>query len=180
MVYCANCGRLAGADDAFCAKCGRKIPPDEPPEATAATISAGPPETSQPFPLGVNVTPPAPLPVYRNAMPPSSQPVFHDGYRRKNWFERHLNWTWVLGILAFYLLQIGIGFVYGFTKGASGAYVTELELNNMSNTAWLVSLLFVYIPVTGWVLKKKNRSLWFILVSGFFFLTLWIENKSKE
>ena len=35
------------------------------------------------------------------------------------WFRRHLNWTWIFGVILFYLLQILIGFVYGVVNAGS-------------------------------------------------------------
>jgi hypothetical protein len=99
---------------------------------------------------------------------------------KQSWFSRHLNWTWVLGVLLFYVVQIFIGLIWGISKGLSGHSYYQSELDDLSFWGWLFPFLFIYLPVSGWVIKKKGRSLWFVLLSAFFFLPLWIANKSGK
>jgi len=68
-----------------------------------------------------------------------------------NWFQRHLNWTWVF----VYLLWV---------------------VSNPSDSvvASLVAAVFLLI-VSGWVIKQKGRSLWWILLT-IVFSPLWLKN----
>ena len=75
-----------------------------------------------------------------------------------NWFQRHLNWTWVLAYLLWFVIN---------------AYA-----NDPFGIAWwfsLVAAIFCLI-VSGWVIKQKGRSLWWILLNPFF-SPLWLKNK---
>ena len=72
-----------------------------------------------------------------------------------NWFQRHLNWTWVF------------------------VYLIWLPLNASENVvARLVTAVFLLI-VSGWVIKQKGRSLWWILLT-IVFSPLWLSNKNKK
>ena len=76
-----------------------------------------------------------------------------------NWFQRHLNWTWVLA----YLLWFAI----------------NLYADDSFGIAWWLSLaaaIFLLV-VSGWVIKQKGRSLWWVLLTPFF-SPLWLKNKS--
>ncbi|RJO60669.1 MAG: hypothetical protein C4542_08570 [Dehalococcoidia bacterium] len=97
-----------------------------------------------------------------------------------NWFEKHLNWTWIFGLLAFYLFQVVVGFGYGYVNSSSVANMTQTELDTLGYGIWLLAIIAVYVPITAWVLRKKGRSLAWILLSGFFFLPLWIGNKRQS
>ncbi len=88
-----------------------------------------------------------------------------------NWFERHLNWAYVLsqivGVLVMVLAYLTAG---GYTAGA-----------------YLVLILYLLLLVSpfvigGWVLTKKKRSLLWLFtmligVGGIIVLVL--KNKSK-
>lgn len=67
-----------------------------------------------------------------------------------NWFKRHKNWTWIIGIIAVY----GLEFIIGFIAGLSGASETVLLIVEYSTAA------IGTIAVTVWYLKAKNRSQW--------------------
>ena len=69
-----------------------------------------------------------------------------------NWFQRHLNWTWVFA----YLIWISMN--------ASNDIVPQI----MGDIFLLV--------VSGWVIKQKGRSLWWILLT-IIFSPLWLKNK---
>jgi len=89
--------------------------------------------------------------------------------KRMNWFERHLNWTMVLG-------WVGAGviaFIVGFLAGLADPYISDDALYGMG----LVIQLAVSIPVAYWVLRKKNRSMWWLLISWTVFFLL-LSNKS--
>ena len=70
-----------------------------------------------------------------------------------NWFQRHLNWTSVFA----YLIWISLDF-------------------SDSVIAWILSGIFLLV-VSGWVIKRKGRSLWWILLTPVF-SPLWLRNKS--
>ena len=70
-----------------------------------------------------------------------------------NWFQRHLNWTWVF------------------------AYLIWIPLNlSHSITLWIIGDIFLLV-VSGWVIKQKGRSLWWIFLTPVF-SPLWLKNKS--
>lgn len=80
---------------------------------------------------------------------------------RRNWFERHLNWTMVLAWAAAWLLTPLAWLVNGRYSAIAGILV----------------LYAVSIAVGSWVLRKKNRSMWWLLLCGGV-LFLFIGNKS--
>ena len=81
--------------------------------------------------------------------------------REVNWFQRHLNWTWVLAYLLWFVIN---------------AYV-----NDPFGIAWWLSLVaaIFWLIVSGWVIKQKGRSLWWLLLS-WLFSPLWLKNKKKK
>jgi len=89
--------------------------------------------------------------------------------KKRNWFERHLNWTMVLAWLSTY----PITFIVAFLVILANPYI--------SDDAFLIILvianLTVIVAIGRWVLRKKNRSMWWLLISPSIFF-LFIENKS--
>jgi len=88
--------------------------------------------------------------------------------KRMNWFERHLNWTMVLAWVG----GCVIVFIVAFLIALAAPYVPEDELYVIG---MLISLV-VSLAVGYWVLRKKNRSLWWLLLSGWG-SPLWLQNK---
>ena len=89
--------------------------------------------------------------------------------KEMNWFERHLNWTMVLAWLSTYPIAFLMGSIaVGIDPYISGDAVWGIAV--------IISLI-VTIAVGQWVLKKKNRSMWWLLISPFIFFLL-IENHS--
>jgi len=74
-----------------------------------------------------------------------------------NFFRRHLNWTYVLAYLLWFVLNL-----YG----------------DESVVAWWLSLVvaILWLVISGWVIKRKGRSLWWILLS-WIGSPLWLKNK---
>jgi len=72
--------------------------------------------------------------------------------KNNSWFRRHLNWTWVFA----YLMWLPLNLSYNIEPQIIGA----------------ILLLFV----SGWVLKQKGRSLWWILLTPVF-SPLWLKNE---
>lgn len=89
--------------------------------------------------------------------------------KRMNWFERHLNWTMVLGWVGAWV----IAFIVGFLIALADHYVSEDALDAIG----FVIVLVVSLAVGHWVLRKKNRSMWWLLISGSPFFLL-LSNKS--
>ncbi len=75
-----------------------------------------------------------------------------------DWFQRHLNWTMVLG----YLL----------------ANVVSFMLNRVPPLGTIAAIA-IGLPVAAWVISQKGRSLWWLLLSGLF-SPLWLTNKKTE
>ena len=75
-----------------------------------------------------------------------------------NWFRRHLNWTYVLAYLLWFVLNL---------------YTDE------SVVAWWLSLVaaILWLVISGWVIKQKGRRLWWLLLS-WVGSPLWLKNKS--
>ena len=86
-----------------------------------------------------------------------------------DWFKQHLNLTLIVAVVGMYLLTM-ITFAPAETTGQGRSVVGSLiQLVNptISNetTSWfyLPIWLALMLPVEGWVLSKKNRSLWHLL-----------------
>jgi hypothetical protein len=194
MPYCSKCGSATREGAIFCIRCGRELLPEEQVTAAAADLprsmpiaseaaSAIPGVTSEPpasdgMPDAVPLTPPKTEDMVRAVYgsPKISPSASIQAASDKNWFERHLNWTWMFGLITFYFIQI-------VATPSRAGYLTTSQLEeayNTSFTVWLLSLCILYLPLTGWVLRQKGRSLWFLLISGFLFLPLWIENKNPN
>jgi hypothetical protein len=71
---------------------------------------------------------------------------------QKNWFQRHLHWTWFFTYLIWFYLNL--------------SYYLEFEIIG----------LVILLIVSGWVIKQKGRSLWWILLTPVF-SPLWLKNK---
>ena len=90
-----------------------------------------------------------------------------------NWFQRHLNWTVVLAAVAGYAIAVGAGF-------------TIESLNPSAPDEAFLGIFFIplaiLLPVAGWALKQKGRSLgwlgiFFVPFGWIFFLCL--ENRRR-
>lgn len=91
--------------------------------------------------------------------------------RELNWFYRHLNWTYILG----YVVVLVLCFIAGFILGSIDPYVADEILDVVT---YLISFI-VMLPMSIWVLKRKNRSLWWLLLAGWL-SPLWLRNKSNQ
>jgi len=92
-----------------------------------------------------------------------------------NWFEKHLNWTMFLGVVGAYLAV----FIVVFAIVLFDPYVSDAALSVIG----LIITLAILIPVWGWALRKKNRSLWWLPLGLFvpfgFIVLLCLENRSE-
>ena len=85
--------------------------------------------------------------------------------KRTSWFERHLNWTMVLGWVGAYVIIFAVVFF--------AALVYPSISDETAEGIGVVIGLIITLPVAVWVLRKKNRSMWWLLISGSpFFLLL--------
>ena len=90
-----------------------------------------------------------------------------------NWFRRHLNWTAVLSWVAAFPL----GYLTSMLIQSINPYIstgTYYALGYTINGLWLLG-------IAGWVLRKKNRSLWNLLWLPFPFgwiVFLCLENRT--
>jgi uncharacterized membrane protein YeaQ/YmgE (transglycosylase-associated protein family) len=94
--------------------------------------------------------------------------------KERNWFEGHLNWTMVLGFAGAY----AGAFVAGLVAVSVDPYVSYDVLYIIG----LILGLAVLVPVWGWALRRKSRSLWWLPLGLFvpfgFIALLVLENKS--
>jgi endogenous inhibitor of DNA gyrase (YacG/DUF329 family) len=89
--------------------------------------------------------------------------------KEKSWFERHLNWTTVLAWLGTY----PITFIVASLVILANPYISD----DAFVVILVIANLAVIVAVGRWVLRKKNRSMWWLLISPSIFF-LFIENKS--
>lgn len=86
-----------------------------------------------------------------------------------NWFKQHLNLTLIVVVVGTYLLTM-MTFAPAATTGQDRSVVGLLiQLVNPTISTETMSWFYLPIwlalmlPVEGWVLSKKNRSLWHLL-----------------
>jgi tetratricopeptide (TPR) repeat protein len=100
-----------------------------------------------------------------NSVEPKPQPPT----KKMNWFERHLNWTMVLAWLSTYVIS--------FILASLLILIDPYMLDDIFFTIIVIANLAVVIAVGQWVLRKKNRSLAWLLICWTWFFLL-IENHS--
>jgi len=106
-----------------------------------------------------------------------SSPVFLQEVHEPNWFQRHLNWTWILSIGGYFLACFIGGVILGLTSPEIGddSYAAEGIYNLIAGILWLI----IVLPASFWVIDKKGRSGWWILTIGAL-SPLWLSNIRKE
>jgi hypothetical protein len=72
-----------------------------------------------------------------------------------NWFERHLNWTWLVGFIVVSLIVV--------------TFIPYFRIWVISSQSY--AGVFIVLPLSAWVLHRKNRSVWFLLLSTVIVLT---------
>ena len=72
-----------------------------------------------------------------------------------NWFQRHLNWTVVLTAIGTTAVVFGLSIFFA---------VTVPNAPDELYFPLFIIPLVVIMPVAGWALKRKNRSLWWLLI----------------
>jgi len=97
-----------------------------------------------------------------------------------NWFQRHLNWTCVLG----YPLGLVVFFVVGALVGNVLIWLTgDPTLGDAAIVVGAIASIITLLVLTGWVLHQKGRSLWWLLTVPLLLgwgLPLWLENKKRK
>ncbi len=76
-----------------------------------------------------------------------------------NWFERHLNWTWILSII------LGLIIMFSFEEIAKPNYY-----DNTYSFAEFISVPFIIVwglCFSIWYLRKKKLPLWFLMLLFF-------------
>lgn len=81
-----------------------------------------------------------------------------------NWFESHLNQTYAIA----YVLTIAVRFLIVAVSASDIVFFIF----------YIVGALFM-LGVSGWVIQQKGRSLWWILLFGFF-SPLWLSNMAQK
>jgi hypothetical protein len=76
----------------------------------------------------------------------------------KNWFQRHLNWTLILGGIGIFFVDVLIGIFLRIT----GLFrlLTVFRLDFVLG----VILFMLFLVHIGWFLRRKNRSLAWVLI----------------
>ncbi len=88
-----------------------------------------------------------------------------------NWFQRHLNWAVVLAVVA----GNGISYAFGHSLGAM--------YPDAPSFSWGPALFIPFIiilPVVGWALKQKSRSLGWLFVPGQWIIVLCLQNRNLD
>jgi len=104
----------------------------------------------------------------------------------ENWFQRHLNWTWVFAQWAAALIIYFIITVFVVSLVGSTTFPSEASFLASISVIQMVSLvlnLAAELGVGAWVLKRKSRSLawlviFFVPLAGWI-IFLFLENRSE-
>ena len=89
------------------------------------------------------------------------------GLREMSWFRRHLNWTALLALVGAYALGWMAAFTVGVAMGVADPYASLEAAGAAGGVTGVVVYLAVLVPTWGWVLRRKNRSLWWLLLALF-------------
>jgi fructose-specific phosphotransferase system IIC component len=96
-----------------------------------------------------------------------------------NWFERHLNWTLILGTIGSLLAAFIASFIVGII-------FYNLPDKDVEGIATLINIPIISIGTIitiVWVLRHKNRSLWWLLMAFVpfgYIVWLCLKNKNYE
>ena len=164
-MFCRNCGKELIGSPEFCPNCGAR-----PMRGTSFCSNCGAPTTPLTkicYKCGVRV------------VGGVEAGLREAGLREMSWFRRHLNWTALLALVGANALGGMVGFVVGFggAVGVGGAAGVAGAV-----TAAVVCLV-VLVLTWRWVLRRKNRSLWWLLLALFvpfgWIALLVLENQSR-
>lgn len=98
----------------------------------------------------------------------AAQEVLRSQPARENWFQRHLNWTWffaqlAVGLIAYIVVTIFISSLFI----SSAVLPSEESLFASVSSMQLIVVVLQLIAMFGvgaWVLRKKKRSLVWLLI----------------
>jgi hypothetical protein len=88
---------------------------------------------------------------------------------KTNWLKRHLNWTLITTVVGTYLLSMVTSASEEITSPGRSLVGLLIQLvnphiSNYTLSWWYLPIwLALMLPVEGWVLRQKNRSLWHLL-----------------
>ena len=85
-----------------------------------------------------------------------------------SWFKRHLNWTLLISVVGGYAVAFGLSFPLYFISSLFSK--PETSYKALVSVVWVLFLIFTTI-VSGWILRKKGQSLWYLLM---LILPLWL------
>ena len=89
------------------------------------------------------------------------------------WFRRHLTWVAVLSFAALYPL----GFITGTLTLSINPYMSTEAYYAI---VYIISALWLFV-IDGWVLRRKNRSLWnllWLIIPLGWIVFIFLENRS--
>lgn len=87
-----------------------------------------------------------------------------NGYEVKlNWFQRHLNWTFILATPTSYVFYFVTVFAGGLFWVLIDPNVSEEDLDAFGRIMW-IGMLIIFLLICGWILGQKGRSLRWLLI----------------
>jgi|GEM_PF-2779720 len=86
----------------------------------------------------------------------------------ENWFERHLNWTWVIALATSYVIEFIIAIVCVYA---------DMRNDDVRGLAFIINFV-IMLSVSIYVLIRKKRSIAWVLLMGFL-SPLWLANRRK-
>jgi hypothetical protein len=165
-MKCPSCGYENKEDARYCGLC-------EKPFASFAR------EPSAPYGLAPSLKP-------KKEAVQTVQKVLRGQSTGESWFRRHLNWTWVLaqiavGVITFFLMTVFVTSLFV----SSPTLPSDESLFASVSVIQIIALVLQIASVFGvgaWVLKRKGRSLsWLLifLVPFGWIIFLCLENRSE-
>jgi hypothetical protein len=163
-MKCPSCGYENSEDARYCNLCQASF-------VREPSASYGLPSLAEPKKEGVK----------------AARTVLKSQSTGENWFQRHLNWTWVLaqlavGLIAYFVVTVFVAslFVTSTTLPSEESLLASVSVLQIMG---VVLQLIAMFGVGVWVLKRKGRNLiWLLiflvpLVGWIIFLCL--ENRSQ-
>jgi len=100
-----------------------------------------------------------------------------------SWFARHLNWTVVLSWIAAWFFTYIFGWTWYWGSVQLSPIIRDGVLGDWGGLIGLAGASLIVIFVTGWALRKKNRSLlhllWYLLTWIGAIVLLCLKNQSE-
>ncbi len=88
------------------------------------------------------------------------------------WFSNHLNWTWLITLVTGLILAT----IFQILVISQDPY--DPTVSDIAHIVYYMVIFLVLIPASVYVLIKKGRSLWWLLLIGWF-SPLWLANRKK-